>query len=49
MAFGRPPIDWIWVIERLQDADQERALKAISVHCALRLLDGTCRRPSTLC
>ena len=40
MASGRPTIDWTWVVERLQDADQERALKAIRVHCALRQLDG---------
>lgn len=40
MASGRPTIDWNWVVERLQDTDQERALKAIRVHCALRQLDG---------
>jgi hypothetical protein len=40
MTSGRPTIDWNWVVERLQDADQERALRAIRVHCALRQLDG---------
>ena len=45
MASGRPTIDWTWVVERLQDADQERALKAIRVHCALRQLDGAWPAP----